>query len=175
MSNDITTKFYSDPTSMEALTRRQQEDKLRWGNLWDHYSERIGPEGMKEESVRVRVTALVTATLELERLTEGIVAGTEGRLLRKSNHDNSGHPHDFHYAYGNPVLLATLTATIMRLLKSLWLNQAPYGQPAKSGHFKAVPAWADKFARATTVLTEDEFNKRWYPDGNKNPNNGGNK
>ena len=43
-----------------------------------HYHNRIGDVRMREESVRVRVLALVNSTLELERLTDGLVAGRGG-------------------------------------------------------------------------------------------------
>ncbi len=59
------------------------EDGRRWRDLMLHHQERIGDVRMREESVRVRVLALVNATLELERLTDGLVAGREGKLLKK--------------------------------------------------------------------------------------------
>jgi len=42
------------------------------------------------KKVRVRLLALIDLTLELERMTPGIVAGEQGKLFRKS-----GRPRDF--------------------------------------------------------------------------------
>ncbi len=58
-------------------------DARRWRDLLLYYRERLG-DRINEESVRVRVLALVNLTLELERLTDGLVAGKHGKLIRNS-------------------------------------------------------------------------------------------
>ena len=65
------------------------------------------------------------ATLELERLTDGLVAGRGGKLIKKSNHDRNGHPQTLIYERGDPHLLMHLTGIIQSLLKSLGLDKEP--------------------------------------------------
>ena len=67
----------------------------------------------------MRVLALVNATLELERLTDGLVAGRGAKLLEKRDYDSQGHPHVLVYERGDPHLLMHLTGLIQSLLKSL--------------------------------------------------------
>ena len=67
--------------------------------------------------------ALVNATLELERLTDGLVAGRGGKLIKNSNYDKQGHPQTLVYERGDPHLLMPLTGIIQSLLKSLVLER----------------------------------------------------
>jgi hypothetical protein len=72
--------------------------------------------------------ALVNATLELERLTDGLVAGRGAKLLEKRNYDSQGHPHTLVYERGDPHLLMHLTGLIQSLLKSLGVDKDDNGK-----------------------------------------------
>lgn len=113
----------NDPIALVKANIARNADARRWRDLMLHYQNRIGDSRMREESVRVRVLALVNATLELERLTDGLVAGRGGKLLRKSSYDNQGHPQKLVYERGDPHLLMHLTGIIQSLLKSLGLDK----------------------------------------------------
>ena len=121
----------NDPMALIKTNIARHRDARRWRDLILHYRKRIGDFRMREESVRVRVLALVNATLELERLTDGLVAGRGGKLLQKSNYDNQGHPRTLMYERGDPHLLVHLTGIIQSLLKSLGLSQDLKPEPAK--------------------------------------------
>ena len=113
----------NDPIAFVKTNIARNADARRWRDLMLHYQNRIGDVRMNEESVRVRVLALVNATLELERLTDGLVAGRGGKLLRKSTYDKQGYPQTLVYERGDPHLLMHLTGLIQSLLKSLvWTN-----------------------------------------------------
>lgn len=77
--------------------------------------------------------ALVNATLELERLTDGLVAGRGGKLIKKSNHDRNGHPQTLIYERGDPHLLMHLTGIIQSLLKSLGVDKDGSANKKQSG------------------------------------------
>jgi hypothetical protein len=115
----------NDPIALIKTNIARNADARRWRDLMLHYQNRIGDVRMREESVRVRVLALVNATLELERLTDGLVAGRGGKLLEKRNYDSQGHPHTLVYERGDPHLLMHLTGIIQSLLKSLGLDKEP--------------------------------------------------
>ena len=70
----------NDPIALVKTNIGRNADARRWRDLMLHYQNRIGDVRMREESVRVRVLALVNATLELERLTEGLVAGRGAKV-----------------------------------------------------------------------------------------------
>jgi len=94
----------------------------RWRDLWNHYASRLGNR-VNGENVRVRLLALIDLTLELERMTPGIVAGEQGKLFRKS-----GRPRDFGgqifvYERGDPHTVIHLSAQILGLLKSFGLDK----------------------------------------------------
>ncbi len=97
-------------------------DARRWRDLLLYYRERLG-DRINEEGVRVRVLALVNLTLELERLTDGVVAGRGGRLLQKSHYDRQGHPRTLTYERGDPHLVIHIAGQIQTLLKSLGLDK----------------------------------------------------
>jgi hypothetical protein len=113
----------NDPIALVKTNIARNADARRWRALMLHYQNRIGDVRMREESVRVRVLALVNATLELERLTDGLVAGRGAKLLQKRNYDSQGHPHTLVYERGDPHLLMHLTGIIQSLLKSLDLDK----------------------------------------------------
>ncbi len=115
----------NDPIAVVKTNIARNADARRWRDLLLHYHNRIGDVRMREESVRVRVLALVNSTLELERLTDGLVAGRGGKLLQKSNYDKQGHPQTLIYERGDPHLLMHLTGIIQSLLKSLGLDKEP--------------------------------------------------
>ena len=113
----------NDPIALVKTNIARNADARRWRDLMLHYQNRIGDVRMNEESVRVRVLALVNATLKLERLTDGLVAGRGGKLLRKSTYDKQGYPQTLVYERGDPHLLMHLTGLIQSLLKSLGLDK----------------------------------------------------
>jgi hypothetical protein len=92
-------------------------------NQW-LYSSRSDKENSKT------TLALVNATLELERLTDGLIAGRGGKLLQKRNYDRQGHPHTLIYECGDPHLLMHLTGIIQSLLESLGLDNELKRDPA---------------------------------------------
>jgi hypothetical protein len=94
----------NDPIALIKTNIARNADARRWRDLMLHYQNRIGDTRFREESVRVRVLALVNATLELERLTDGLVAGHGGKLLQKRNYDSQGHPRTLIYERGDPPL-----------------------------------------------------------------------
>jgi len=51
---------------------------------------RVGEKKVKRESVRVRVVAIANLTLQLERMTEGVIEGGDGKLVRKANNYDQG-------------------------------------------------------------------------------------
>jgi hypothetical protein len=113
----------NDPITLVKTNIARSADTRRWRDLMLHYQSRVGDVRMQDESVRVRVLALVNATLELERLTDGLVAGRGAKLLEKRNYDSQGHPHTLVYERGDPHLLMHLTGLIQSLLKSLDLEK----------------------------------------------------
>jgi hypothetical protein len=56
----------NDPIALVKTNIARNADARRWRDLMLHYQNRIGDVLMHEESVRVRVLALVNATLELD-------------------------------------------------------------------------------------------------------------
>jgi hypothetical protein len=72
----------NDQIALVKTNIARNADARRWRDLILHYQNRVGDVRMREESVRVRVLALVNATLELERLTDGLVAGRGAKLCR---------------------------------------------------------------------------------------------
>jgi len=121
----------NDPIALVKSNISSNADARRWRDLMLHYQHRIGDVRMRDESVRVRVLALVNTTLELERLTDGLVAGRAAKLLKKSNYDSQGHPRTLIYERGDPHLLIHLTGQIQSLLKSLGLGKDPKPEPEK--------------------------------------------
>jgi hypothetical protein len=116
----------NDPIALVKTNIARNADARRWCDLMLSYRERLGDRS-NEETVRVRVLALVNLTLELERLTDGLVAGQQAKLLRKSDYDRQGRPQTLVYERGDPHLLMHLTGQIQTLLKSLGLEKdAPY-------------------------------------------------
>lgn len=125
----------NDPIALVKTNISRNPDARRWRDLMLSYRERLG-ERIRDESVRVRVLALVNATLELERLTDGLVAGRGGKLLQKSDYDRQGHPHTFVYERGDPHLLMHLTGIIQSLLKSLGLDKDDLGSGKQKNNKK---------------------------------------
>ena len=80
----------NDPIALVKTNIARNADARRWRDLMLHYQNRIGDVRMREESVRVRALALVNATLELDRLTDGLVAGRTGKLLRSPTMTSKG-------------------------------------------------------------------------------------
>jgi hypothetical protein len=113
----------NDPIALVKTNIARSRDARRWRDLMLHYQSRVGEVRIREEGVRVRVLALVNATLELERLTDGLIAGRGAKLLEKRNYDSQGHPHTLVYERGDPHLLMHLTGIIQSLLKSLGLDK----------------------------------------------------
>jgi hypothetical protein len=111
----------NDPIALVKTNIARNPDARRWRDLIMSYRERLGDRA-NEETVRVRVLALVNLTLELERLTDGLVAGRGAKLLEKRNYDSQGHPRTLIYERGDPHLLIHLTGQIQALLKSLGLT-----------------------------------------------------
>ena len=68
----------NDPIALVKTNIARNADARRWRDLMLSYRERLG-ERIKDESVRVRVLALGNLTLELERLTDGLIAGRGGK------------------------------------------------------------------------------------------------
>ena len=104
----------------------------RWRDLWNHYTSRLGNR-VNGENVRVRLLALIDLTLELERMTPGIVAGEQGKLVRKSNYSRFGTPQTFIYERGDPHTVIHVSAQILGLLKSLDLDKDDSDNGKQSG------------------------------------------
>ena len=94
----------------------------RWRDLWNHYASRLGNR-VNGENVRVRLLALIDLTMELERMTPGIVAGEQGKLVRKSGRPRDFGGQTFVYERGDPHTVIHLSAQILGLLKSLGLDK----------------------------------------------------
>ena len=122
----------NDPMALIKTNIARHRDARRWRDLMLHYQERLG-DRINEESVRGRVLALVNLTLELERLTDGLVAGREGKLLRKGNYDRQGHPRTLIYERGDPHLVIHIAGQIQTLLKSLGLDKGGSGNGKLNG------------------------------------------
>ena len=75
------------------------------------------------KKVRVRLLALIDLTLELERMTPGIVAGEQGKLFRKSGRQSDFGEQTLVYERGDPHTVIHLSAQILGLLKSLGLGK----------------------------------------------------
>lgn len=112
----------NNPLKLVKRNINYSRDERRWRDLWFYYAEKLNGR-IDEESVRVRVLALINTSLALERLTAGLVAGRGGKLVQKSNYDRNGHPHTLIYERGDPHLLIHLTGIITSLLKSLGLDK----------------------------------------------------
>lgn len=63
----------NDPFAHVKTNIARNANARRWRALMLSYRERLG-ERFKDESVRVRVLALVNATIEIGRLTDGLIA-----------------------------------------------------------------------------------------------------
>jgi len=107
-------------------------DARRWRDLLLYYRERLG-DRINEESVRVRVLALVNLTLELERLTDGLVAGNQGKLIRKSGVAGPYGHQTLVYRQGDVHLVIHIAGQIQTLLKSLGLDKDGSDNGKQSG------------------------------------------
>jgi len=98
---------------------RNVEDAQRWYDIVLDLKQRIGDEKFKRESIRSKVIAIANLTLVLERDAQGVVEGGEGKLIRKSNYNRSGHPSVYVFREGNPERLIHVSAQINSLYKKL--------------------------------------------------------
>jgi len=113
----------NDPVKLLGdIKINRSPEARRWRDLWNHYASRLGNR-VNGENVRVRLLALIDLTLELERMTPGVVAGEQGKLVRKSNYSRSGVPTTFVYERGDPHVVIHVSAQILGLLKSLGLDK----------------------------------------------------
>jgi hypothetical protein len=76
----------------------------------------------KRESVRVRVVAIANLTLQLERMTEGVIEGGDGKLVRKANYDHEGRPRTLIYREGDPERIIHIIGQIQNLLRALGIK-----------------------------------------------------
>lgn len=67
--------------------------------------------------------ALVNLTLELERITDGLVAGRQGKLIRKSGVAGPYGHWTLMYRQGDAHLVIHISGQIQTLLKSLGLDK----------------------------------------------------
>jgi hypothetical protein len=110
-------------------------DARRWRDLMLSYRDRLG-DRINQESVRVRVLALVNLTLELERITDGLVAGRQGKLIRKSGVAGAYGHQTLMYRQGDAHLVIHISGQIQTLLKSLGLDKEDKGNAKQSGEKK---------------------------------------
>jgi hypothetical protein len=112
----------NDPLKLLGKGRKNTPEARRFRDLYLFYKGQLGDRADLEH-VRVKVLAVIDLTIHLERMTQGVVARTEGKLVRKSNYSRFGTPQTFIYERGDPHTVIHISAQILGLLKSLGLDK----------------------------------------------------
>ena len=114
MTNDLLKPIKRDINS--------SPDARRWRDIVLNLKQRVGEEKFRRESVRVRVVAIANLTLQLERMTEGVIEGGDGKLVRKANYDQEGRPRTLIYREGDPERIIHIIGQIQNLLRALGIK-----------------------------------------------------
>lgn len=77
----------NDLLNLLGKGKKNSSEARRFRDLYLFYKGQLGDRADLEH-VRVRVLAVIDLTIQLERMTQGVVAGTEGKLVRESGSPN---------------------------------------------------------------------------------------
>ncbi len=112
----------NDPLKLLGVGKKNSPEARRFRDLYLFCKNQLGDRANLEH-VRIQLLSLIQLTIHLERMVPGVVAGTEGKLVRKSGSPNWHGGQTFVYERGEPHVVIHLSAQIQGLLKSLGLDK----------------------------------------------------